>query len=281
MPIDTHMHLASSDLVAYPHASDKPLETDKYVNTAESFLQLMDGAGVDGALVVQAFGLYGFDNSYHADSAAKYPVRFAGVCGLSPFVPDAPGLLRYWIRERGMAGLRVSFYGANGLELDENSPEVLSLLEEATALNVPVCFLTTRKNLAAVHAISKKFPGLRIALDHLGVVLGKPERVRGDLLALAPAPNIYLKFSTPILTAGPEHLKLFHDVIGRFGVHRLMWGTDFPHTNVGGYTNMVNIARNALSHFTATEQHALFDGTAASLWPQLSRAKAPARDTPG
>jgi predicted TIM-barrel fold metal-dependent hydrolase len=274
MPIDTHTHLASDDLARYPLSDATPLVSEKYVNTAERFIALMDVAGIDGALAVQAFGLYGFDNSYHADASVKHSGRLVGVCGLSAALPNAPGLLRHWIVERGMAGLRLVYYGRDGAVLDENDPALLALLEEADGLHIPVCFLTTRKNLAAIQKLAQRFPGLRIALDHLGVVLGKPDQVGPSLFALAPTPNIYLKFSTPLLTAGPEYLAFLRQVIARFGVDRLMWSSDFPHTDTGGYANMVGLAERALDFLSEAERHAVFDGTALSLWPQLRDARA-------
>src|SRR5581483_2418984 len=101
MPIDTHVHLAAADLQKYPHATERPFETESYVNPAERLLGLMDEARVDGAIIVQPFGIYGFDNTYHADAAAAHPDRFVGVCGLSAAQPDAPALLRHLVRERG------------------------------------------------------------------------------------------------------------------------------------------------------------------------------------
>jgi predicted TIM-barrel fold metal-dependent hydrolase len=277
MIIDTHTHLGSDDLVAYPRDQAKPIHTGDYDNTAERFLDLMDEAGVDGAIVVQAFGLYGFDNAYHADSAQRFPQRFAGVGGLSPDLPDAPGLLRYWVKDRGMAGVRLSYWGP-GPGVDPQDPNLLAVVAEADALGVPVTFLTTRKNLAAIRALAVKFDGLKVAVDHLGVGLGEPERVEADVMALAGLPNLFLKFSTPILTAGEPHASFFERVVAHVGVEQLMWSSDFPHTDVGGYANMVRFARQRLGFLSAAERERVFSGTALQLWPQLSgaRARAPA-----
>jgi predicted TIM-barrel fold metal-dependent hydrolase len=57
---------------------------------AEEFLNLMSGAGVDRAVLVQAFGAYRYDNRYVAKSAARYPDRFVAVCIIDPMQPDAP-----------------------------------------------------------------------------------------------------------------------------------------------------------------------------------------------
>ncbi len=273
MIIDTHSHLGSDDLVAFPRSDATPIHTGDYVNTAENFLPLMDEAGVDGALAVQAFGLYGFDNSYHAVSAQRFPDRFVGVCGLSADLPDAPGLLRHWITDQGMAGVRLSYWGP-GPGVDPENADLLAVVGEADRLGVPVLFLTTRKNLAAIRTLARRFDGLQVAVDHLGVGLGEPERVEADVMALADTPNLFLKFSTPILAADEPHASFFKRIVERVGVDRLMWGSDFPHTNIDGYANMVDIARRALSFLNAGEREAVFSGTALRLWPQLSGAKA-------
>jgi hypothetical protein len=47
--------------------------------TAEEFLTLMDGAGVDRAVLIQAFGDYRYDNIYVDDVAARDSDR-CGTC---------------------------------------------------------------------------------------------------------------------------------------------------------------------------------------------------------
>jgi L-fuconolactonase len=270
--IDTHSHLGSDDLAAYPRSDATPIHTDEYTNTADAFLARMDEAGVDGALAVQAFGLYGFDNAYHADSAARFPDRLVGIAGLSPALPDAPGLLRYWVRERGMAGVRLTYWGP-GADLDPDDSALGDLLREAQALDVPVLILTTRRNLAAIGRLAARFDGLKVAVDHLGVGLGEPARVEPDLFALADIPNLFWKFSTPILAADEPHKSFFKRVVERFGVDRLMWGSDFPHTDLGGYRAMADLARSALSFLTDAERERVFSGSALQLWPQLQSAR--------
>jgi predicted TIM-barrel fold metal-dependent hydrolase len=54
---------------------------------AEEFLNLMDAAKVDRAILVQAFGAYKYDNSYVADAAARYPDRFVAVCIVDAVAP--------------------------------------------------------------------------------------------------------------------------------------------------------------------------------------------------
>jgi L-fuconolactonase len=279
MTIDTHVHLASADLERYPLAANRPFETAVYVNPPERLLALMDEAGVEGATVVQPFGLYGFDNSLHADAAAKYPERFVGICGLSPALPDAPARLRHLIQERGMRGLRVILRGGPQ-EAPPDDPRFRALMTEAERLDIPVCFLTRPKFLPAIHELARRSPDLRIALDHLGIPNSGSAELPESLLALAALPNVFLKFSSMLILAGPNFLDLLHRLIARFGAERLLWGSNYPPTDEGGYVNTVEIARRALSSLPEPDRYALFTGTALRLWPQLSGASTGSDGTP-
>src|SRR3990172_7029275 len=110
MIIDTHVHIISEDLSRYP-LTPSQLGTDQSwyrgrpVN-AERLLDLMDSAEVDRSVIVQALTAYGYDNSYHADSGNLHSQRFVGVCAIDPLAKDAAGQLKYWIKERGMQGVR-------------------------------------------------------------------------------------------------------------------------------------------------------------------------------
>ena len=79
MIIESHCHIMSDDQRKYPR--DLGPNPAAWVRdlTGEEFLKLMDGAGVDRAILVQAFGAYRYDNNYVADVAAQYPDRFAAV----------------------------------------------------------------------------------------------------------------------------------------------------------------------------------------------------------
>jgi predicted TIM-barrel fold metal-dependent hydrolase len=271
MIIDTHVHLAAACSARYPYAGNT-IEMTKYINTLEDFVPRMNEADVAGALLVQPLAWYGFDNSYHSDSAQKLPTRLAGICAVSPLLPDARRVLRHWILERGMVGLRLSFSDGDGLGFRDDNPGLLNLLEEADDLGIPVCCMTRRANLDTVYSLSRRFPELKLVLDHLGVGLEEPEQAAISLLKLARDTNVFLKFSTYMLVAGTMYHKLLRTLLPDFGVARMMWGSDYSHTNVGGYASTVNIARRMLSDLGDSERYALFGGTALDVWPRLSGA---------
>ncbi len=85
MIVDTHVHIVAADQQRYPrqlgHAGISSWVHDLPV---EEMLQHMNEAGIDRAVLSQAFGVYRGDNRYLADSVARYPDRFAAVCVVDP-----------------------------------------------------------------------------------------------------------------------------------------------------------------------------------------------------
>ncbi len=78
--IDSHAHLISADAERYPTSPlSGELEPGALDNpvTAERLLALMDEQGIERALAVQRAHIYGFNNAYVCDAAARYPERCA------------------------------------------------------------------------------------------------------------------------------------------------------------------------------------------------------------
>jgi L-fuconolactonase len=267
--IDTHVHLVSADSARYPRSADPPIRTASYTWTAEQFLGAMTEAGVTRATVVQPFGVYGLDNTYQADVAARYPARFAGVCGVTP---DAVGAeaLRFWVTERGMSGARVIMLGRRDA-LSEDGLDIV--LAAAAQLGIPVCVLASRRQLSGVAASARRFDSVPIIVDHLGW-LGDLPLVAGEAAAavepLAPLANVFLKVTTKLVASGPESRRLLESLIITFGPARMVWGSNFPVTDYGGYAATVSASREALAFLGDAERNAIVSGTAEAVWPALT-----------
>ena len=94
--VDTHTHVIAGDETRYP-LRPSGVGSDWYREapcTVEELAALTAGAGVDAAVLVQAFGPYADDNSYVVDAAAAYPGRFVSVVVVDAEHPDAPARLR-------------------------------------------------------------------------------------------------------------------------------------------------------------------------------------------
>src|SRR5579884_2086221 len=104
--VDTHVHIASTDLERYPVAQTSGSEghwIHERKLPIERLIEQMDAAGVAKAVVVQP-GPMMAENAYVTDSASRYPGRIVPVCVVDEFAPDAVERLEYWVRERGAAG---------------------------------------------------------------------------------------------------------------------------------------------------------------------------------
>jgi len=274
MIVDTHVHPVATDLARYPlnPAAGEDWFKDAPM-TAEMFLEQMEIAGVDQAVLVQAFTAHGYDNSYAADAAARYPDTYVAVARIDPLSRDAPDILSYWVEQRGVRGVRL------GMEKPEevDHPRSLPLWVRASQLGITVSVQLAgearRSGLPAVARILDRFPGVNVVLDHLAHAPAL------DLVALARHPNLYLKFSSINILwvnsgqTAPDRRGYFERLFEAYGARRMMWGSDFPHTKGGPggpYTELVDLARGTLSFLTPEDREEALGGTARRLYPALA-----------
>jgi predicted TIM-barrel fold metal-dependent hydrolase len=229
----------------------------------------MDQAGVNRMVLVSSYTAYGHDNSYAADAAARYPDRFVAVCRIDGLAPDAPDVLSRWVEERGMRGVR----------LQDAGPEVDPTCERALKLGIPVAFQVPHREIGQVRRVAERFPDLPIILDHLAhppLADGPPYAEASEFFALADCPNLHFKVSTLNIREAREGRSrpgaFIQTLVNRFGPERVMWGSDFPHSQGGAaapYTELVDLARDVLVSLSPTERAQVFAGTAQRLFPAL------------
>jgi predicted TIM-barrel fold metal-dependent hydrolase len=279
---DIHPHVISADHERYPfdgvHNKQEAFIKERPVTT-EGLLAQMDAAGVEHAALVQMSLAYGYDNSYVADSAAAYPERFASVCSVDVRAPDAPGRLRYWIRERGMDGLRVfASFGTMAQDSDWLAdPVTAPAWEAALELGIPVCVMMKSTSFPVLGKVLERYPGLRIVLDHLGAPPtddGPPFHGADGLWALAGRRNLYLKLTSSVLGRLAKigaSAAFVRRVIDVFGADSIAWGSNLP-TSEGTLGELVAFAQEQLAPLSTAEREAIFNGTARSLYPKFALA---------
>lgn len=277
LTVDTHSHIVAADRSRYPLT---PYEgrLGEWVEakpvTTEELLGEMDQAGVDRALLVQASSAYGFENAYVADGAEAFPQRFSSVCIIDMTAPDAADTLTYWVKARGVRGIRL-FTTPNPEAPWLDDPSTFPVWERTRELGIPMAIQTNTRHLPRIHKLLQLFPEIRVAFDHLGgVYLEPPGPAAQALLDLAAFPNVYAKFSTVNFyaaeKAGISYEAYFRPIIDKFGPNRMMWGSNYPNTYDRPYQAMVELARGALSFLNSKDQDAVFGGTALALWPELA-----------
>jgi len=277
--IDTHAHLISDDLEKYrPQPLSGTLRAGDLDDpmTAERLLREMDRHKVERALLVQRAHVYGYDNSYVADMAARYPDRFRAVAVIDALGPDAGKTADHWIGERGVAGIRLTepFKGA-GTDWFA-SAETERVWASIAGHRAFLCLQLYRWNridcIAALPGLLKRYPDVRVMIDHMTSLVedGPPDfGFDAALMSLQQNPNVYLKFTTinfsRAMAKGIDTAELLAKAVECYGASRLMWGSDVAQSPQS-YAEMTGMARSATRAFEEPIRRSLLSGTAGSFF---------------
>ena len=272
MIIDTHVHVVAGDEQRYPLqppgvGGQWYLEPDLDV---ESYRARMAGAGVDAAVLVQAFGAYGYDNRYVLDAARSDPAHLAGVCIVDVHAPAAAEALRRLVLDHGATGLRLFALRRPGDAQPDwlDDPVTFPLWEEARALAICIVVTAFASQLPRLGVVLSRFPDVQVLLDHSGFV--DPASSAPELLALAPHANLHLKVTSHLLEVAPGGGREFVSRLATaFGSRRLLWGSDHPQTHDRPYAELVELGRTACGDLPPADQALFLGGNAHRLWPGL------------
>jgi L-fuconolactonase len=278
--IDIHPHIIANDEVKYPlaplggHQSDwsrtRPV-------TTEQMIAAMDAAGVDKSAIVQASTCYGHDNSYVADAVAAYPQRFTGVFSVDVLAPDAVERMRHWL-SRGLTGMRLFTIGSTMPNQQSwlDDPKSYPAWEAAGDMGLSICLQMSPPAFPQLHNMLKRFPKVRVLLDHLARPVledGPPYAAAASLFELAKYQNVYLKLTPRTFNevrrgkASPE--TFFPKLVAEFGASRLAWGSNYP-SSEGTLTELLTLARDSLAGLPQEDRDWIFAKTAQSLYPVLA-----------
>jgi predicted TIM-barrel fold metal-dependent hydrolase len=224
--IDAHTHVFVRSL---PMAIDARYRPD-YDASWETLLALAAKNGVSRAVILQPSFL-GFDNSYLFQALRAEPDRFRGVPWISPSVAvtadDWEALARIGVR-----GLRFPIYGLPTPQWSYYK----DMLTEARKRDWPIHLYVESKRLPEILPVLLD-GGNKVVIPHYGVfdrTLG-PARDPGFkvLLESAPSRNVWVVMSGAY-RVGPERARAATPMLlDAFGPDRLMWASDWPHTDTG------------------------------------------------
>ncbi len=290
---DSHAHLVADDQVRYPRnpmqrAKDAPYRHPGVIGKpgghhgpnpvnevpdAIRMLQWMQEENVDGMVAVQKRMIYRLDNSYILDSSDKYPELFSAVVILDAEDDTTPGLVRKYIKENGLAGVRL-FGGRkpDGSMPWLNSPEALRTWDVAQEFGLVMDLEVLSEggggpSVPAIIELARKYPAIRIVLDHLL----EPEMQEGDHFGLderyqklSGEKNIFFKFTSINLDICREENipaeKVLRRAVDMFGADHVMWGSDIG-TSSGTYKEMVQRFLDSAELLNEEEKNAVFHDT--------------------
>ena len=230
---DSQVHLWAADTPDRPwppgrtNQAQKPYPIDK-----EALLFQMDLAGVSRIVIVPP-SWEGDRNDLALEAARLHPDRFGIMGRFAIEHPEHRAVLDGWKRQPGMLGLRFTFGSASQRPwLTDGTADwfwpVAERLELPLMLSVP-------GSLPHLDRVAERHPGLKIIVDHMGLLQGK----KGDdafedfprLLAMANRPNVAIKASAlPCYSSESYPYRDLHPRIrlafDAFGPRRMFWGTD-------------------------------------------------------
>ena len=270
MIIDTHLHVWSDDFEQYPFADGKE---DREGAPVELLNDTMSEAGVDRAVIVQPIH-YLYDNRYVAECRRRFPGKFAAIGLVDRQAPDAPDQLQRLVEEEGFSGLRIHTSRPDDPS-EWAAPDQDHIWRRAEELGSTFIVHGPAALLPALEPIIARFPGVKVALDHIGGAPTDedlPYPVLSIVLGLAQYPNVYVKLSpqahkSKVPYPHEDTFPTFQRILDAFGPRRLMWGTNFPGVMKGvGYVRALEMFRERMDFFSDEEKEWLFHRTAESLW---------------
>ncbi|MFK7698314.1 amidohydrolase family protein [Pseudomonas caspiana] len=226
--IDGHAHVFSRDLSLTAGRRYTP----DYDATLEAYLQQLRDNGLSHGVLVQPSFL-GTDNKYLLDALARAPEQLRGVAVVDSDISREE--LRQ-MDEQGIVGIRLNLMGKPLPDFTE--PAWKLLLDEVSALGWHVELHRGVEDIPTLIRGLMPF-GCKIVVDHFGrpdALLGIDHPAFQALLECGLSGRVWVKVSAIYRLGGSAEQNAGFAraamplLIKCFGLNRLVWGSDWPHT---------------------------------------------------
>jgi len=227
---DAHVHVFGPT-ARFPFAPERtftPCEAPK-----EALFALHDRLGIERCVVVQS-NAHGYDNGVTEDTLAARAGRYVGIALVPLTVPDAE-LAR--LDRAGFRGARFHFMRHLGA-----ATPIADVIAFGNRLAPLQWHLQVHFESALVHELAtaiRRSP-VPVVIDHMARVDAGGGVEHADfqaLLALLEAPNVWVKVSGSdrVSRTGPPYADAmpFARALVEAAPERVLWGTDWPHPNLG------------------------------------------------
>src|ERR1700730_9136277 len=204
--------------------------------TGDQMVAAMDAVGVDGAVLVSPFSMYGSAASYAIKVRKAYPGKFGLVKPVDPNDPGVAETIADWAATKGTVGIRIMM--RDNVSTDPADPGIHRVLAAAAQHSLAVNLLCWGR-LEQAGQLAARNPNTQLVIDHLGLQQPfeppAPPQPWADLpkvLAMAAHNNVAIKISGACtLAREPFPYNDIWDPLCRifdaFGFDRCMWGTDW------------------------------------------------------
>ena len=203
--------------------------------TGDNMVEAMDAVGVDGALLVSPFSLYGYDASYALEVYATHPSRFGLIKPFNPQSESVADEIATWAKTPGVVGARLML-GSSSFEADD--PGLNRILAAGAQAGIPVNVMCSG-NLPLLRELAIRHPNTQLVVDHVGLtqphvppVPSEPFSDLANVISLAACDNVAIKISGACTLSHqpfpyPDIWEPLSKIFDAFGFERCMWGTDW------------------------------------------------------
>ncbi len=203
--------------------------------TGDDMVAAMDAVGVDGALLISPFSLYGYDASYILEVYGNHPGRFGLI---RPFDSQAESVaddIAAWAATPGVVGARIMLTRD---EFQADNPGLNRAFEAGALAGFPINVMCSGK-LPLLGELARRHPNTQIVIDHVGLVQPfvppappEPFADLDNVVSLASLDNVAIKISgAGTLSHQPFPYSDIWEPLGKvfaaYGFDRCLWGTDW------------------------------------------------------
>ncbi len=203
--------------------------------SGEEMVAAMDSVGVDGALLISPFTIYGYDSSYCEGVAERHRERFGLIKPFDPNSPTVAAEVEAWAERPGVVGARIvlSFEGVSA-----DHPGLDQVLEAGARTGLPINVLCWGQ-LPVLAELARRHPNTQLVIDHVGLqqpfqppAPDDPWAAVDQVIELAEFEHVAIKISGACtLSHEPFPYPDIWAPLGRifeaYGIERCMWGTDW------------------------------------------------------
>jgi predicted TIM-barrel fold metal-dependent hydrolase len=234
--IDTHAHVFSRDLPFVEGRRYAPA----YDATLSLYLAQLDAHGVSHGVLVQPRFL-GADNRCLLQAIASAPHRLKGIAVIDPSAVAADPSQLDVLARSGVVGIRINLFGLPDPDFASDAWQATLPKIAALGWQIEVHCEAERLSNIVGPLLLRTEHAIDIVVDHFGrprPALGIDDPGFRYLLTLGRTRRVWVKVSAAYRNATPARansgeraaLAAMPLLESAFGLDRLVWGSDWPHT---------------------------------------------------
>lgn len=227
---DCHVHVIG-DPARYPMLAQRPYTPPPA--GLDRLIAMRDALGIRRLVIVQP-SFYGTDNACTLDVLRRIGADARAVAVIDPDLPQA---VLADLHAAGVRGVRLNFETSGGSEPHAARAAVMRLAERIAPLGWHLQLYTRMAVIAALADLFATLPVL-VVIDHFGgarAAAGPDQPGFATLLDLVTAGRAYVKLSAAyrISDRAPDFVDVapLARALVAANPERMLWGTDWPHTN--------------------------------------------------